>query len=62
MVRRMKKIVWIIKKAISNCYKQIILYIIILSLSTLATIALNLINKDMVNALSESTALGRVSS
>ena len=58
----MKKIVWIIKKAISNCYKQIILYIIILSLSTLATIALNLINKDMVNALSESTALGRVSS
>ena len=44
------------------CYKQILLLIFVLSMSSFINIAINILNKEMVNSLSKSVALNTVTS
>lgn len=57
----MKATLWIIKKSLQNCYRQIIIFSMILSITAFLSVAINVLNKDMINALSECVALGRIS-
>lgn len=58
----MKKSIRILNKTIRYCFGPIIVFTLILALDTALGIILTVLNKDMINALTDSIPLGTVSS
>lgn len=60
-MKKINKILWIVKTAIKNCFWYILINIIILVISTIFTLLINLINKDIVNELTANISTGYIS-
>lgn len=58
----MKKSAWVLKKSIRYCFNPIIVFCLVLAIQTVSSIAVNILNKNMINALTDSIPLGTVSS
>lgn len=58
----MKKSFWVLKKALRYCCKPILVFALILALHTVSGLAITILNKNMVNALTDSIPLGTFSS
>lgn len=58
----MKKTIWILKKAIRFCFPYILVYVLVLSLTTTIRLLINVTSRSLVNQLQASVGLGTVSS
>ena len=56
-----KKSKWVLAKAFRFCYSYMLVYAIILIVAAAVGFMLNLINKEVINELSRSTSLGKIS-
>lgn len=61
-MNNINKSIWIIRKAIKFCWRYIFVNIAILLTSTIIGLAINVINKNIINELIRNTSLGEVSS
>ena len=57
---KIKKVVYIIRLAIKQCYLHVISYIIILLVSSFLSIIVNIINQNMVNEISSSMEVSSI--
>ncbi len=62
MYTKMKKTIWILKKAVFFCFPYIMVNVLIRSFTTAISLLVNVVNKDIVNALDVSMGVGRVGS
>lgn len=58
----MKKVSWILRKAIRFCFPYILVNILILGLSVIIGLLINVVNRNMVNELVANTGIGVASS
>lgn len=58
----MKKVAWVLRKAIRFCFPYILVNILILGLSVAIGLLINVVNRSIVNELVVNTAIGTVSS
>ena len=58
----MKKSIWVLKKSLRYCYKSLIVLSLTLIMHAVFTLAVNILEKNMVNALADSIPLGTISS
>jgi ATP-binding cassette subfamily B protein len=55
------KVMWILKKAVRYCFIPLLVNVLIMSFITLLNVVINIVNKNMVNELTEIIGLNKVS-
>jgi len=60
-MKKMKKVLWIIGKALCFCFPYILVNILVLSASTVIGLAVNVVNKNIINELVANKAIGEIS-